>query len=171
MFLFTCHNRCLWEEVNLEEDMFLQMVELLHHLGLACRLPSEDPEELNLLVPWFLSEYPDAVQGFSESLSENQVCVLNIWLCSKVFLPTCTSIVNKCSDSRMWGHWQNVLPDKLQMCSVSYQPLAGPEACLIKWDSCTVEVDMFIIVLHLSKELFEKWTQSFWNHWSSRLVM
>jgi len=55
--------------------MFLQMIELLHHLGLACRLPSEDPEELNLLVPWFLSEYPDAVEGFSGSLSPDQVCV------------------------------------------------------------------------------------------------
>jgi len=81
--------------------MFLQMVELLHHLGLACRLPS-DPEELNLLVPWFLSEYPDAVEGFSESLSEDQVCVLNDFVQRSFFLHcTCTSIVNNCSDSRM----------------------------------------------------------------------
>lgn len=58
--------------------MFLQMVELLHHLGLACRLPSDDPDELNLLVPWFLSEYPDAVEGLSESLSPDQVSVFKI---------------------------------------------------------------------------------------------
>ena len=74
-FLFTHQNRCLWEDVSLDDNMFLQMVELLHHLGLACRLSSEDPEELNLLVPWFLSEYPDAVEGFSENLSAEQVCV------------------------------------------------------------------------------------------------
>ena len=59
--------------------MFLQMVELLHHLGLACRLPSDDPDELNLLVPWFLSEYPDAVEGLSESLSPDQVSVFKIF--------------------------------------------------------------------------------------------
>jgi len=53
--------------------MFLQMVELLQHLGLACRLT--DAEELSLLVPWFLSEFPDAVEGFSENLSADQVCV------------------------------------------------------------------------------------------------
>lgn len=74
-FLVFPQNRCLWEEVNLDENMFLQMVELLHHLGLACRLPSADPDELNLLVPWFLSEYPDAVEGLSESLSADQVCI------------------------------------------------------------------------------------------------
>lgn len=82
--------------------MFLQMVELLHHLGLACRLPSEDPEELDLLVPWFLSEYPDAVEGFSESLSEDQVCVLNDFVQRSFFLHcTCTSIIYNCLDSRM----------------------------------------------------------------------
>jgi len=151
--------------------MFLQMVELLHHLGLACRLPSKDPEELNLLVPWFLSEYPDAVQSFSESLSEDQVCVLNFVQRSFFLHCTCTSIVNNCSDSRMWGHWQNVLTDKLQNCSVSYQPLAGPEACLIKWDFRTVEVDMLIIVLYLPKDHFEKWTRSFWNHWCTQINM
>lgn len=81
--------------------MFLQMIELLHHLGLACRLPSEDPEELYLLVPWFLSEYPDAVEGFSESLSEDQVCALNFVQRSFFLHCTCISIVNNCSDSRM----------------------------------------------------------------------
>lgn len=73
--------------------MFLQMVELLHHLGLACRLRSKDPEELNLLVPWFLSEYPDAVEGFSESLSADQVCVLNNFVQRSLF-STCTSTVD-----------------------------------------------------------------------------
>lgn len=53
--------------------MFLQMVELLHHLGLACRLPSVDSDEFNLLVPWFLTDYPNAVEGFSESLTDDQV--------------------------------------------------------------------------------------------------
>lgn len=77
------------------------MVELLHHLGLACRLPSDDPEELNLLVPWFLSEYPDAVEGFSESLSADQVCfVLNDFV-QRSFFSTCISTVNKCSGLRM----------------------------------------------------------------------
>ena len=58
--------------------MFPQMVELLYHLGLACRLPSDGSGELNLLVPWFLTEYPDAVQGLLETLPEDQVqCVFN----------------------------------------------------------------------------------------------
>lgn len=74
--LFIHYNSCLWEEIKLDENMFVQMVELLHHLGLACRLPSEDPDDLNLLVPWFLSEYPGAVEGLSENLSTDQVCIL-----------------------------------------------------------------------------------------------
>ena len=53
--------------------MFPQMVELLHHLGLACQLPSDDSGKPNLLVPWFLIEYPDAVEALLESLPDDQV--------------------------------------------------------------------------------------------------
>lgn len=70
--------------MDLDDNMFLQMVELLHHLGLACRLPSGDPDELNLLVPWFLSEYPDAVEGLSGSPSEDQVCVNSTFLVQEI---------------------------------------------------------------------------------------
>lgn len=53
--------------------MFLQMVELLHHLGLACRLPTDDPDNFDLLVPWFLTDYPDEVEGLSENLTDDEV--------------------------------------------------------------------------------------------------
>lgn len=52
--------------------MFLQMIELLHHLGLACHMPLVD-EKVSLLVPWFLTEYPDPVEAIPESLPEDQV--------------------------------------------------------------------------------------------------
>lgn len=67
-------DRCLWDEINLEDldDMFLQMIELLHHLGLACHMPLVD-EKVSLLVPWFLTEYPDPVEAIPESLPEDQV--------------------------------------------------------------------------------------------------
>lgn len=64
--------RCLWAEIELEEAMFLQMVELLHHLGLACRLPSDDADNFNLLVPWFLTDYSSAVEALSESMTDHQ---------------------------------------------------------------------------------------------------
>ena len=53
--------------------MFPEMVELLHHLGLACQMPLDGSGEQNLLVPWFLTEYPDAVKALSESLPDDQV--------------------------------------------------------------------------------------------------
>ena len=65
--------RCLWAEIELDEAMFLQMVELLHHLGLACRLSTDDPDNFNLLFPWFLTDYPDAVEGVSENLTDDKV--------------------------------------------------------------------------------------------------
>ena len=78
-FFYISPDRCLWDEINLDDDMFPQMVELLHHLGLACRLPSDGSDEINLLVPWFLSEYPDAVEGLLDTLPEDQVqCILNV---------------------------------------------------------------------------------------------
>lgn len=61
--------------------MFPQMVELLHHLGLACHMPQAD-DQVSLLVPWFLTEYSDAVEALSESLPEDQVKSL-----SKVGIP------------------------------------------------------------------------------------
>ncbi|XP_022795821.1 malignant fibrous histiocytoma-amplified sequence 1 homolog [Stylophora pistillata] len=64
--------RCLWAEIELEEAMFLQMVELLHHLGLACRLPSDDADNFNLFVPWFLTDYSSAVEALSESMTDDQ---------------------------------------------------------------------------------------------------
>lgn len=77
-YTFSCKScliplRCLWDEINLDEEMFPHMVELLHHLGLACQMPSDGSGEPNLLVPWFLIEYPDAVEAFSESLLDDQV--------------------------------------------------------------------------------------------------
>ena len=65
--------RCLWAEIELDEAMFLQMVELLHHLGLACHLPTVDPDNFDLLVPWFLTDYPDEVEGLSENLTDDKV--------------------------------------------------------------------------------------------------
>ena len=53
--------------------MFLQMVELLHHLDLACRLSTDDPDNFNLLFPWFLTDYPDAVEGVSGNLTDDKV--------------------------------------------------------------------------------------------------
>lgn len=59
--------------MNLDDDMFLQMVELLHHLGLACPMHSDSSDERNLLVPWFLNDYPEPGQLMSTSLPKDQV--------------------------------------------------------------------------------------------------
>ena len=59
--------------MNLDDDMFLQMVELLHHLGLACPMHSDSSDERNLLVPWFLNDYPEPAQLMSTSLPKDQV--------------------------------------------------------------------------------------------------
>ena len=59
--------------MNLDDDMFLQMVELLHHLGLACPMHSDSSDERNLLVPWFLNDYPEPAQRMSTSLPKDQV--------------------------------------------------------------------------------------------------
>lgn len=63
----------MWDEMNLSDDMFLQMVELLHHLGLACPMLSDDSDERNLLVPWFLNDYPEPAQLMSTCLPKDQV--------------------------------------------------------------------------------------------------
>ena len=44
-----------------------------NHLGLACRLSTDDPDNFNLLFPWFLTDYPDAVEGVSENLTDDKV--------------------------------------------------------------------------------------------------
>lgn len=77
--------RCLWAEIELDEAMFLQMVELLHHLGLACRLPTDDPDNFNLLVPWFLTDYPEGVEGLSENLTDDEVEINLLFMMS--YLP------------------------------------------------------------------------------------
>ena len=59
--------------MNLDDDMFLQMVELLHHLGLACPMHSDSSDERNLLVPWFLNDYPEPAQLMSTTLPKDQV--------------------------------------------------------------------------------------------------
>lgn len=64
--------RCLWHEMNLDDDMFPQMVELLHHLGLACPMPPDGSDERSLLVPWFLREFPEAVDAMPDTLPEDQ---------------------------------------------------------------------------------------------------
>lgn len=66
--------------------MFLQMVELLHHLGLACRLPSDDADNFNLLVPWFLTDYSSAVEALSESMTDHQVSQLDFLFELKVIV-------------------------------------------------------------------------------------
>ena len=59
--------------MSLDDDIFLQMVALLHHLGLACPMHSDNSDERNLLVPWFLNDYPEPAQLMSMSLPKDQV--------------------------------------------------------------------------------------------------
>ena len=69
--------------MNLDDDMFPQMVELLHHLGLACPMPPDGSDERSLLVPWFLREFPEAVDAMPDTLPEDQVCT-DCWYISRV---------------------------------------------------------------------------------------
>lgn len=59
--------------MSLDDDIFLQMVALLHHLGLACPMHLDSSDESNLLVPWFLNDYPEPAQLMSTSLPKDQV--------------------------------------------------------------------------------------------------
>ena len=59
--------------MSLDDDIFPQMVALLHHLGLACPMHSDNSDESNLLVPWFLNDYPEPAQLMSTSLPKDQV--------------------------------------------------------------------------------------------------
>lgn len=64
--------RCIWDEMSLDDDIFLQMVALLHHLGLACPMHSDSSDERNLLVPWFLNDYPEPAQLMSTSSPKDE---------------------------------------------------------------------------------------------------
>ena len=59
--------------MSLDDDIFLQMVALLHHLGLACPMHSDSSDERNLLVPWFLNDYPEPAQLMSTSSPKDEV--------------------------------------------------------------------------------------------------
>ena len=68
--------------MKLSDEMFLDMVQLLQYLGLACFLsPSEDdyPEKFKLLVPWFLGRYPESLECLPTAMPEGQVLVLFHW--------------------------------------------------------------------------------------------
>ena len=68
-------SRCIWMEMNLG-DMFPGMVDLLQHLGLACRTPKEeasaDPEDC-ILVPWFLSKSPESLECWPKHPPQDEV--------------------------------------------------------------------------------------------------
>ena len=53
-------------------DMFDGMVNLLEHFGLACKLPSVDPDRQQILVPWFLDKVPEDISQWQD-LPDGQV--------------------------------------------------------------------------------------------------